>query len=113
MICTCGYYMHAVASDNKLNRVCSNCGHTEEDKGGVIVESYIKERASESYKILYNEFTRQDPTLPYLKDLKCPNSTCDSNKGAAERKVYLIKYDDKNLKFVYICNACSHTWTSR
>jgi hypothetical protein len=38
---------------------------------------------------------------------------CGSNKGLSERKVYLIKYDDKNLKFVYICNACEHTWTSR
>jgi aspartate carbamoyltransferase regulatory subunit len=75
--------------------------------------SYIKEKPSDSYKILLNEFTRQDATLPYLKDLKCPNNKCASNIGTAERKVYLIKYDSENLKFVYICNTCEQTWTSR
>ena len=68
---TCRYYLKAVVEDNKLMRICKSCGYEEEDKGGLIMESYIKEKSSESYKILLNEFTRQDPTLPYLKDLKC------------------------------------------
>ena len=110
---TCRYYLNAVVEDNKLRRVCKTCGYEEDDKGGLIMESYIKQRSSESYKILLNEFTRQDPTLPYLKDLKCPNSQCSSNKGTAERKIYLVKYDAENLKFVYICSTCDQTWTSR
>jgi DNA-directed RNA polymerase subunit M/transcription elongation factor TFIIS len=109
----CFNYRPAVVEDNKLLRVCKTCGTQEDDKGGLIIESDIKQRSSDSYQILINEFTRQDPTLPYLKDLKCPNNQCGSNKGTAERKVYLIKYDSDNLKFVYICNTCEQTWTTR
>ena len=109
----CRNYLHAVVEDDKLMRVCKPCGYQEEDKGGLIMESYIKEKPSDSYKILLNEFTRQDSTLPYLRDLKCPNGKCASNVGGAEKKVYFIKYDSENLKFVYICNTCEQTWTSR
>uniref|UniRef100_A0A6C0D9Q5 DNA-directed RNA polymerase M/15kDa subunit domain-containing protein n=1 Tax=viral metagenome TaxID=1070528 RepID=A0A6C0D9Q5_9ZZZZ len=109
----CRNYLIAQISDEKLNRVCKTCGYSVEDKGGLIMETYVKQKSSDSYKILLNEFTRQDPTLPYLKDLKCPNGQCSSNKETAEKKVYLIKYDVENLKFVYICNNCEQTWTTR
>ena len=109
---TCRYYLHAEVRGDKLHRVCRTCGHEEDDKGGLIMETYIKEKSSESWQILINEFTRQDPTLPYLKDLKCPNDQCSSNKGLP-KKIYLIKYDVENLKFVYICANCDHTWTTR
>jgi DNA-directed RNA polymerase subunit M/transcription elongation factor TFIIS len=110
---TCRYYLHAVVEDNKLVRVCRTCGVTEEDKGGLIMESYIKKKSSESWQILKNEFTRLDPALPYLKDLKCPNNDCSSNKGSAQKKIYFMKHDNENLKFVYICENCDETWTSR
>ena len=109
----CRYYLHAVVEDNKLVRKCKSCGITEEDKGGLIMESYIKEKSSDSWKIEINEFTRQDPTLPYLRDLKCPNTNCSSNKGTSQKKIYLIKYDNENLKFVYVCDNCEQTWTTR
>ena len=110
---TCRYYLKAVVEDNKLTRVCKSCGYQEEDKGGLIMETRINEQSSESYKILLNEFTRQDPTLPYLTDLKCPNNQCSSNKGVAQRLVKYFKYDTENLKFVYICDNCEQTWTTR
>jgi DNA-directed RNA polymerase subunit M/transcription elongation factor TFIIS len=109
----CRYYLQAVVEDNKLIRVCKSCGHQEEDKGGLIQETYIKEQSSESYKILLNPYTRQDPTLPYLTDLKCPNTECASNKGTAKRIIKYFKYDSENLKFVYICDNCEQTWTTR
>jgi len=71
----------------------------------------IQQRATESHKILLNEFTRQDPTLPHTKEIKCPALTCQSNKGV-DRDVILIKHDAVNLKFIYICNVCGETWRS-
>ena len=69
----------------------------------------------DSYKIIMNEFTRQDPTLPYLKDLNCPNGVCPSIKNPQqnENKIYYMKYDATNMKFVYICNNCESSWTSK
>jgi DNA-directed RNA polymerase subunit M/transcription elongation factor TFIIS len=97
-----------------LNRRCRTCGYVEVDtEGGLVNETIVQERASEGYKILLNEFTRQDPTLPHVNTLPCPNTaTCKSYKGTA-RDVIIIKYDAQNMKFLYICNVCGEQWRSR
>jgi len=111
--CQCGFYLYLDVKDNECIRVCRNCGNTETEKEGVIVsETVVKERTSEAYKLV-NEFTRQDPTLPHLKTMKCPRDDCKSNTGGAEKDVIYIKYDPTNLKFLYICNVCDEQWRSR
>ena len=100
--------------NNECIRLCRNCGHQEkETEGALISETLIKERTSEGYKILLNEFTRQDPTLPHLKTMKCPRGDCSSNTAGAEKDVIYIKYDPENLKYLYICNVCGEQWRSR
>ena len=106
-----------------LNRRCLTCGYSEVDrKGGLVNETVVQERASEGYKILLNEFTRQDPTLPHVSTLPCPNTTGDPSTGrpicpthsqGKPRDVIIIKYDPQNLKFLYICNVCGEQWRSR
>lgn len=112
----CKNYLYHKIGNETLERVCRTCGYSEKDtEGGKVLETTIQERASESYKILLNEFTRQDPTLPHTKEIKCPNANCGSNKGGVPRDVILIRYDAANLKFIYICNVdgCGETWRSR
>ena len=112
----CKNYLYPKIGDNKLQRICILCGYNENDTtGGKVMESVIQERASESYKILLNEFTRQDPTLPHTKEIKCPNGNCPSNKSGVPRDVILMKYDATNLKFIYLCNVegCGETWRTR
>jgi DNA-directed RNA polymerase subunit M/transcription elongation factor TFIIS len=93
---------------------CKNCGYAEkETEGGLIVETNLQESTGEGYKILVNEFTRQDPTLPHVRNIKCPTATCPTNAAGHERDVILIKYDDKNMKYIYICNVCGGEWRSR
>lgn len=106
-----------------LNRRCKTCGYVEKDTtGGLVNETIVQERASEGYKILLNEFTRQDPTLPHVNTLPCPNTTgnpatgkaiCKTYTGGAPRDVIIIKYDAQNMKFLYICNVCGEQWRSR
>jgi DNA-directed RNA polymerase subunit M/transcription elongation factor TFIIS len=106
-----------------LNRICRFCGYIEADmKGGLVNETIVQERASEGYKILLNEFTRQDPTLPHANTLPCPNTTGDPSTGKAicpthtsgtPRDVIVIKYDAQNMKYLYICNVCGEQWRSR
>ena len=120
-----GYYLYLDAgtvgggaqsmSDTKtLNRICRRCGYTEKDSdGGLITETYLQQRASEGYKILLNEFTRQDQTLPHIKTIKCPKETCPTNTGGVEKDVIYMKYDSAALKYIYICNVCSTQWRSR
>jgi hypothetical protein len=93
---------------------CVNCGYEDKDvKGGLIVETSLQESTSEGYKILLNEFTRYDPTLPHVKNIKCPTGTCATNTTGQERDVILVKYDSVNMKYIYICNVCGTEWRSR
>ena len=99
---------------NTLRRICRNCGYQEEDKkGGLILEIDLKEKISEGHKILMNEFTTQDPTLPHINTIKCPNSGCESNTSGKEKDVIYLKYDTINMKFLYICNICNTQWRSK
>ena len=72
----CKYYLYLDQDDKTLRRICRNCGYQEEDKkGGLILEIDLKEKTSEGYKILMNEFTKQDPTLPHVNTIKCFGSS--------------------------------------
>lgn len=110
----CAYYMYLYQQDDKLMRICRNCGYQEEDKkGGLILEIDLKEKTSEGFRILVNEFTAHDPTLPHVTSIKCPNDGCESNTGSKERDVLYLKYDAVNLKFLYQCMVCKEQWRSK
>ena len=112
--CSCGYYLYLNVDQNECIRLCRNCGYSEKEaNGSLISETLIKERTSEGYKILLNEFTRQDPTLPHLHTMKCPKAECKANGGGSAKDVIYIKYDPANLKYLYICNVCGEHWRSR
>ena len=111
---TCRYYLYLDQDNKTLRRICRNCGYQEEDKkGGLILEIDLKQKTSEGYKILMNEFTKQDPTLPHVNTIKCPSDGCKSNAGSADRDVIYLKYDAVNMKFLYICNVCDTQWKSK
>jgi hypothetical protein len=107
-------YVMKLTEDGKLFWNCLSCGIQEEQKGGCLLnETLVQERSSEGYKILLNEFTRQDPTLPHIKNVKCSNEGCPTNTNARERDVIYIKYDAVNMKYMYICTVCNTAWRSR
>ena len=100
--------------EGKLTRLCRSCGHVEEEMtGGLVSFTNLEEKTNEGYKILINEFTRDDPTLPHVDNIKCKNDECSSNKGGSKSDVIYIKYDPVNMKFLYICNVCGDQWRSR
>ena len=116
----CKYYLYLrtnagdPAGAQQLIRHCVNCNYTETDeKGGLIMETHVGQRSSEAFKIMINEFTRQDNTLPHIKLLPCPKGTCPSNVGGVERDVIYMTYDGPGKKNLYICNVCGEQWKSR
>ena len=120
--CTiCKYYLYLEQTEEKvgdetkmsLRRICRNCGFKEDNNGGLILEIDLKEKTSEGYKILMNEFTKQDPTLPHVNTIKCPNNGCNTNVSGKEKDVIYLKYDAINMKFLYICNVCDTQWRSK
>ena len=107
-------YVMKLQPDGKLLWRCLSCGIEEEQVGGcLLMETLVQERSSEGYRILLNEFTRQDTTLPHTKSIKCSKEGCPSNGPGVERDIIYIKYDPVNMKYLYICNVCGESWRSR
>ena len=102
----------AAKTTTNLFRVCRNCGWEEEAASGAVLEIDLKEKTSEGYKILLNEFTVHDPTLPHVDTIACPNEDCPSQQNGQKDVIY-IKYDAVNLKFLYICTQCRTQWKSK
>ena len=118
---TCKYYLYLKSgyqnedptAQKQLTRQCVNCGYSEVDtKGGLISETLVQQKSSEAFKIMINEFTRQDNTLPHIKMIPCPKTTCPSNEGT-ERDVIYMTYDAGGKKNLYLCNVCGEQWKSR
>jgi DNA-directed RNA polymerase subunit M/transcription elongation factor TFIIS len=60
-----------------------------------------------------NPYLHLDNTLPTLnnQNIKCINSNCQSHKEN-KTDIKYIKYDEQNIKFIYICNVCGQKWSS-
>jgi DNA-directed RNA polymerase subunit M/transcription elongation factor TFIIS len=113
--CNNMYYIRISNEDgNSLVYYCRKCGHEEtnlvEDKLCVSKTRY--KYVDQNYGNVINKYTKEDPTLPRVNNIPCPNKECSTNKedGAESREILYIRYDDVNLKFVYLCSSCNTIW---
>ena len=114
----CGnmYYIRLSSeSDNQLIYYCRKCGNEDTAIGNsnlIVSKTDIKHK-QQSFHHIVNKYTKLDPTLPHIKNMKCPNAECDCNtKDEVESDIIYIKYDETNIKFVYLCVHCDTTWTN-
>lgn len=65
---------------------------------------------SDSAQIPYiNPYVFSDPTLPIISIIPCTNVNC-TKPPDADNKVVYIRYDTPNMKYIYNCKHCNHTW---
>ena len=107
------YYIGLNSDDsNKLTYYCRNCGYkynTITNEGVCVLKSELKNSGNKFHHII-NQYTKLDPTLPRIRNLKCPNAECKYNKEDKTAEVIYVRYDDDNLKYLYICVECDTTW---
>jgi hypothetical protein len=110
------YYIRVSSeSDDKLVYYCRNCGNEDNNLANeniCVSRTHIK-RSEQKYSHIINKFTKLDPTLPRSNTIKCPNQDCISNSSkeeAIEREVIYMRYDDINMKYIYICANCDSVW---
>jgi len=92
-------------------RFCKNVDTLVNNEGISIIKENKQENIGGNQVI--NEYTKLDPTLPRLYNLKCPNADCKTNEQDADDKnpeIIYIRVNDKDLKYVYLCNCCDFTW---
>lgn len=115
-------YIRLLEEDsNNLVYYCRNCGELDKviDKNNICVlntDIVIEEKV---YLHDINEFTKLDPTLPRTNNIRCPNQLCPSNSQTdiegeenikQKNEVIYLRYDDKNMKYIYICTLCDKIW---
>lgn len=112
-VCNNMYYLRIDEKNpNKLDYYCRNCGN--EDKllahdNMCISKTFIKKN-DQSFNHIINEYTKLDPTLPRVNTILCPNPECETNTQNKKREIIYIRYDDTNMKYVYLCSECSTIW---
>jgi DNA-directed RNA polymerase subunit M/transcription elongation factor TFIIS len=107
------YYIGISVDDpNKLTYYCRNCRHKDEtitEEGVCVLNSQLK-KGEQKFNHIINEYTKLDPTLPRIYNMKCPNFECKTNKEEKKAEIIYIRYDDDNLKYLYICTECDRIW---
>ena len=120
------YYIKITESNpENLVYYCRNCGFEESiltnninddklnnDEGICVLDTELQQSQLKFNNII-NPYTKFDPTLPRMI-MKCPNDECESNKSDSKNhEVIYIRYDDTNLKYIYICPTCDTKWLSK
>ena len=108
------YYIR-VSDDNgnSLTYYCRNCGNEETNiQDNICVSKTNLKRKEDNYNNIINKFTKHDPTLPHIDNIPCPNEACISNAAekSVPRDVLYKRYDELNLKYVYLCCHCDTIW---
>lgn len=103
-------FLYVEQETSKLYNSCKACGRKEEvENKTTFVYTNSNKKLDKSNIINTNPYITHDVTLPSIKgntNIKCQNELCD----AEETDIKYIKYDDTNMKFMYVCNHCGAKW---
>ena len=120
-VCENMYYMR-INEDSKeqLQFYCRRCGNVDEilNKNSLCLSEYSEDNNNDSIIQSVNKYTKFDPTLPHIHNIQCPNNECISNKGEDDdikkrkNEVVYIRYNNTDMKYVYLCCKCDHVWKS-
>lgn len=108
--------MYYISIDNtnadQLVYYCRHCGHKDEQlaEEGVVVLKTEYKKSEQKFNHMVNKYTKLDPTLPRLYNMKCPNVECGTNVSDTKSCVIYLRYDDDAMKHLYICEACDTVW---
>jgi DNA-directed RNA polymerase subunit M/transcription elongation factor TFIIS len=104
-------YYHNI-DNNELKYYCRVCGNVEHNiaKEALCVLDTQFQKESKNFDHLVNKYTKLDPTLPRINKILCPNPECTTNTEHTEREIIYLRYDDVNIKYIYVCSTCDTVW---
>jgi DNA-directed RNA polymerase subunit M/transcription elongation factor TFIIS len=107
------YYISIDSNNaNKLVYYCRHCGNVDESISvdNVTVSKIQLKKSEQEFSHIINKYTKLDPTLPRVNNILCPNANCKTNTEDAPKEIIYIRYDDTNMKYVYLCSNCDTVW---
>jgi DNA-directed RNA polymerase subunit M/transcription elongation factor TFIIS len=111
--CNNMYYIRISADDtNKLVYYCRNCGNEDStlNVDNVTISKVQLKKSEQQFGHIINKYTKLDPTLPRINRILCPNPDCSTNTNGTEREIIFIRYNDVDMKYVYLCSTCDVVW---
>ena len=110
------YYIRlSEENSNEIIYYCRNCGNNDNTiiEDNTCVSKTKLSSNQQKYNLFVNKYTKLDPTLPRTNSIKCPNENCSTNHtdyDISNREIIFIRYDDKHMKYMYICCKCDYIW---
>jgi DNA-directed RNA polymerase subunit M/transcription elongation factor TFIIS len=108
------YYIKLNDTSESLEYYCRQCGQVEDNiQNNISVSKTVIKQNEQKFSHIINEYTKLDPTLPRINTLDCPNKECATNtseEGKREKEIIYIRYDDINMKYIYLCSTCDYVW---
>ncbi len=99
--------------ENNLYLGCKVCGEKENYKGKKCIYSNAFS-FDKSETINNNKYLSYDNTLPVIKgnkNIKCPNGNCKMNiEENIPSFITYIKYNETDMKYLYMCRYCGQKW---
>ena len=120
--CNNMYYIKINTEDeNSLIYYCRFCGHEDNEpaENGVVVLRTDYKKSEQQFSHMINRYIKHDNTLPRITNMKCPNENCGKKELASaaaasadedNSSIIYLRYDDDNMKYLYICENCNTTW---
>ena len=112
-VCNNMYYIRIdEESGSKLIYYCRKCGNEDNTltESNVCVSKTNIKTEEQTYQHIINPYTKYDPTLPRFNSILCPNPNCTTNTKDTPREIIYIRYDEVNLRYMYLCSTCDTTW---
>jgi len=98
---------------NNLMYYCRQCGFEQSIEGKTLcVSKTTYKRTDERINTSLNEYTPLDPTLPRINNVKCPSLDCESRKEGNNSEIIFSRYDNEQMRFIYMCTKCNFIWKS-
>ena len=107
------YYIRINENEpNKLVYYCRQCGNEDSSitQDNICVSKIQIKKNEQTFDHIINKYTKYDPSLPRINTILCPNPDCETNTKNTEREIIYIRYDDTNMKYVYVCSTCDTVW---
>lgn len=111
------YYLKMNTDDGNeqegLRYYCRNCGNEDViDHQATNVMKTVINGNDDVYVNIVNKYTKYDNTIPRVNDIACANTECSTHDDSKGKDILLVRYDEADMKYLYLCGVCDHIWKS-
>jgi DNA-directed RNA polymerase subunit M/transcription elongation factor TFIIS len=109
---TCDNLFYLTIDEDTVQYTCKKCGTIEDINEDCTISNIFCNQQRQNVKNSVNQYTKLDPTLPRINFLKCPTESCANHEDHEDREIIYVRYDNVQLKYIYICPKCDTVWES-